>query len=723
MKVNKQNNINKFPTSNKKDENLTFHQEFKDFFIEKSDTSNIDITQINIATDATIDFVHHSFSKNIDKIQLHKIDTEYVDIYLSGETLKPQNSKNTIAADGFRIDVNIPPNIISDTVINYPSSLTIVKEQVPLIIKEDNVQAIVPTISISDDLRTALNPEQNYFFKTPHRNQIIYEQSVFEAPIATDSNVTTISVIDTEYQDYISLQASMCRLSDSDFQDRGNYVNFFNEFKNELETNRKLDLLKIIKTPSMYSSFIAKNSLGEFDWNVFEGAVSRDFKHQSQVLLSTQIKNALSLEKGQIFLSPKIEEIRTAYKNMYPDKSHNFKDYPLLSKGFVLLDELSTKGVESTITRFDEYEEYAKESATLKTHNITLVTFFGVVDILKAFTDSLLQEDIKELIHKGKLEQDKRLKSVNWKVEKNSDIRTFNAGVQPKWIITHNGISYKVKISVIDATATHGLASLNDLFINSGIDNEYKKALDKYKSCMLEALILEPELYHEYALGDVRIYEALIAYNDKLKKDIYRSLDITDYFKELKLTIGSTVNDLIQAKIFQKMGISPVQRDKMNEEQLKNFFASHTLLASPQFLQEYSLNTPQNFHLFNGETKSYNRFLLAKCDGGRCHCYIPCMSLFSKHFTLCDIDISGAYTSTLSNLNFYIGDPCIQIFPKQDKMSLRKVVEKYKEELSNDNYYMRVSGELENEQDLIVSFMDAERWSPSVGPDCSIIKV
>jgi len=72
---------------------------------------------------------------------------------------------------------------------------------------------------------------------------------------------------------------------------------------------------------------------------------------------------------------------------------------------------------------------------------------------------------------------------------------------------------------------------------------------------------------------------------------------------------------------------------KMTEEQLKIFFASYTLLASPQFLQEYSLNTPQNFHLFNGETKSYNRFLLAKCDGGRCHCYIPCISLFSKHFT------------------------------------------------------------------------------------------
>ena len=135
--MNKQNNINKFPTNHKKAENLTFHQEFKSFFIEKLDTPDIDITQINIATDDTIDFVHHSFSKNIDKIQLHEIDTEYVDIYLSEETLKPQNSKNTISSDGFRIDVNIPPNIISDTVINYPSSLTIVKEQVPLIIKLD----------------------------------------------------------------------------------------------------------------------------------------------------------------------------------------------------------------------------------------------------------------------------------------------------------------------------------------------------------------------------------------------------------------------------------------------------------------------------------------------------------------------------------------------------------------------------------------------------------
>ena len=195
-------------------------------------------------------------------------------------------------------------------------------------------------------------------------------------------------------------------------------------------------------------------------------AIGNDLKLSSSFLISAQIKNALSNENGQIFLSPVASHIREEYRRSYPDKAKDFREYPVMSSGCVLIDELASKGVKSSIERFEDYDLYKEKSHGLKTHKINFVTFYGIADILKIFPDEELRGDIKNLIKRGKLTHDKRLKSVDYVEEPNSDIRKYTGGAILPWIITHNGISYKVKLGIIDLTAMHGITSLNDLYIN-----------------------------------------------------------------------------------------------------------------------------------------------------------------------------------------------------------------------------------------------------------------
>lgn len=98
-------------------------------------------------------------------------------------------------------------------------------------------------ISPSADLREILNPEQNYFYKDTKEtsNRIIQDEAVFDAKINRSDNVATMSVIDTEYQDYVGVEASIAKISeDENFVDRGSYVNLFNNLRADLEETHSI---------------------------------------------------------------------------------------------------------------------------------------------------------------------------------------------------------------------------------------------------------------------------------------------------------------------------------------------------------------------------------------------------------------------------------------------------------------------------------------------------
>ena len=567
------------------------------------------------------------------------------------------------------------------------------------------------------DLRTHLNPVQNYFFKRPKKEdeRICYNQSVFEIPIYEGDNIITYSDIDCEYQSTESLFNSFCNLTQENYKKIGDYPTFFNKLKADIKKKHNFELEEIVQNPSRFKKLLDVSCGGKSEWRELEKIFTTDHKLSSPVLLSSQIKNSLSEERGQIFISRAIGRKRESLFKHYKENNISFpkpREYQNINKGFVLLEDLATKGVESSIERFDSQDDFEREAEGLATHEIVFTTFFGVVDVVKVFTDPDYIKDVRQLVLDEQIIHDKRLKEVKFVEKKGkhytSEEKIYKTGARLNWIITHNGLKYRVKLGFVDVTASQGLTSLNEWYINNGIDNEVKKSLDEYKPCMLEALINEPETYNHYGLGDIRLTEGLRGFNDNLR-DIYKNLGIKDYFKEARMTIGNGVSDIIQALIFKKLGITPEAKAAMSNTDINQFFAAHTMLASPQYLQEYSPHETVNKHLFDGNTLSYNRYPLAKVDGGRAHPYIPSLPLNSKHCTLFDIDITGAYTSKMSNQSFYLGSPVIDIRPLQDRISLRKHIVKFKKELGKDNYFMRVSGLLENEQDLIVSFLDAEK--------------
>ena len=100
-------------------------------------------------------------------------------------------------------------------------------------------------ISSSEDLRLILNPEQNYFYKDSKEtsNSIIQSSDVFEGKISRTDNIATVSVIDTEYQDYVGVEASIAKMSeDENFIDRGSYVNLFNNLRADLEEKNSINI-------------------------------------------------------------------------------------------------------------------------------------------------------------------------------------------------------------------------------------------------------------------------------------------------------------------------------------------------------------------------------------------------------------------------------------------------------------------------------------------------
>ena len=581
------------------------------------------------------------------------------------------------------------------------------------------------------NLNALLNPQENIFFKEPSKRRVVYPHTVFEQTITKNCNTRSVSCLDTEYQSSMSLQNSINKLDDPNYKKQGDYSSFFEVMREDLKKNHNVEMSDLLRYPSHYRKLIEKSMWKNLDDNLRHKYIGdtpkkfyynemysfsvKDMKMGSPITISTQIKNAFSSSKGEIYLSPQIADLRNNVYNMWDENGGKYPkpiEYKTTEKDCVLLDYWQSKGVDATIERFDEKSDFKKAVENLQTHTITLTTYFGVVDIIKSFQNEELIADLKELVKREDLIHDKRLKEIPFKTKEGkhftSNIKHYTTGCRLNWILTINGIKYKVKLDIIDLTALHGLTNLNELLINCGIENEYKKSLDDYKSCMFEALLYEPDLYHEYALGDIRLYEALRSYNKNLR-GIYNNLGIGEYFQETSLTIGSTVYKMLQSKTYQKAGISADIVESMTEKDKAKFVEDYGLTGSPEYLQRYKPDDQNIRHLFNGNTMGYNRILLGKVDGGRAHCAIPLFCLRSKENVLCDIDISGAYTAKMGNQDYYIGNPTIIVRPTEKQLTLGQHIKKYKKDLGFDNYYMRVSGKLKYEQDLIPSYMDMEK--------------
>jgi hypothetical protein len=264
-------------------------------------------------------------------------------------------------------------------------------------------------------------------------------------------------------------------------------------------------------------------------------------------------------------------------------------------------------------------------------------------------------------------------------------------------LITINGLKYRLVFDLVDLGAMQGAISFNNVLENLGMDTSDKNLLDDLKDNMLLAMIERPADFKKYALGDLIVYEAFKKHNDYFKQ-IYSNGNLENYFTEVKLTTGASVNDLQQSYLLKNLNL-----EKPTTENIK-LLKDYTFFTSAKSISR-AVNAKNR--TANGEI--LRKEFLSKTNGGRCYNNRMAINTKSNNFTLADIDITGAYSSIASVLDFYYGCPVVISFIEH-KVSLREFLKYYeKKYLIKRGFKLSVETKkdklFEIEQDLIQSWV------------------
>ena len=402
-------------------------------------------------------------------------------------------------------------------------------------------------------------------------------------------------------------------------------------------------------------------------------------KSSRNQMISTQFKHCM-YDDPIIFFNPKIKPLVDEYvgknEEYYKEEFHGL-DY-LKQKGIDV--EILKKNPE--LSRKDFHKNFSKndDNSEVPTCTITIYAFFLLAELCKIFEGELL-DDIIRGIRKNKIQMNRRVSTGMLK-------KFF-----PNWLIVINEITYKLAIDFADTGALQGNISFGDNLKNLEMGTDAKNLMDDYKSNMLYGLLKHPEKWKRYALGDLSVYEVYKNFS-KLFEKVYEVLAIPHMYLAPKPTIGTTVNDLSEAILLNHLGYA--DRDKKSLKDLYEF----TIYGSPKNIGNYTNEV--------GAKKDENRIRKkhtgAKVAGGRCFLNKQVL-LATSNYTLCDIDISSAYTSIASTLSFYFGCPVVQSF-KKHKVTLRQFLKHYSKKILKRGFKLIVETKelLEHEQDLLVSF-------------------
>lgn len=216
----------------------------------------------------------------------------------------------------------------------------------------------------------------------------------------------------------------------------------------------------------------------------------------------------------------------------------------------------------------------------------------------------------------------------------------------------------------------------------SNVKLVYKDDITKQqKKYMYKTSIQNPELVVQYAMGDLMNYEARQGHIEQLQK-LYTLLELEEYFKGTKATIGMCVFDILQASMMKEFEFE-------RAEELREFVfeASHSSLI---------------------ENRSSTQIYLAKTNGGRCYNNRPTDS--SVHDLIADVDIAGCYSTGMDSQRYPIGRPVIIEYNKKSKIneydSLKNFLKNYESELVDGLWFCRITTKevLSFEQDFFFSW-------------------
>ncbi|NEP59924.1 MAG: hypothetical protein F6K31_23450 [Symploca sp. SIO2G7] len=390
---------------------------------------------------------------------------------------------------------------------------------------------------------------------------------------------------------------------------------------------------------------------------------------QQDVPLTVQMRD-IKKEKGLIFAHPAIKA---------------FARHELMKTGFAPVDYLKMQGHEAHIYRADKPVDYPF-------FQFDIYCYFAPAEICRIVTGEY-QKDIRNFIlstnpKQGQIVMERRLRTVTAITGSKQE-----PWIEPNWVLTIDGYNFRVAVSIIDCCAVHGIVGYAEFCKNSGVELQYKDTFTKEeKSDMLRMYIERPEDFDNYALGDLYNHRALIGNLEKFKT-IYSALELDGYYKEPKLTMGSTDAQLFTSILLKFLKMSPNQ-----EKQLKEICRYGTA------------------DFFKDNYGSTTGVYLAKVDGGRCRNNRPVTTNTTR--LIADADISGCYGNGLKNQIYPVGRPIIVDYPiKSDwnsYLTLRDFWKKYKKELVPGLWFARVSTkpgyELKYPQDYLTS------WHPPKDP-------
>lgn len=352
------------------------------------------------------------------------------------------------------------------------------------------------------------------------------------------------------------------------------------------------------------------------------------------------------------------------------------KPHQKIQTDFTVIDYLNSIGFEASILVHDCPIQLEK------TLHFYLYSFFQVAELFRIFDGKCLK-DIRELcVREGHsvIEQGRRLQART----DGTPVRTYVD--LPKWEVVLNGVSYGVRLTLIDTCAVQGNTSYGVFCANSGVQLSFKDMFTREEKAQMHRQYQDrPEDFDNYALGDLYNYEALKGNADSFQS-IYDSLGIGVFFEVPRLTIGATVAHMTESCLQDYLGISD-----------KKLVRKFTRTGTAALLKDY---------------RSTTALYLAKVDGGRCRNNRP--NDVSVHKPICDIDISGCYGEGLRNQIYPVGVPVLIDYKLGSSfnkfMTLREFLKDYSDELVPGLWKARVSTLADNNLDYAQDFLIS--WYP-----------
>ena len=533
--------------------------------------------------------------------------------------------------------------------------------------------------SFNDNFKD-INGNQYFLVDQPRKIKYLLPQDIEKQEIEEDNNIILPINGDTEFNNYVS---NLSQITFEDLEKKQDYFKIqydrLNKFLSKTEL-KNLESLAVgeIKEVSKKTMFYLE------EWRV---------KAERNQIISTQFKHVL-YNDGNIYFNPDL-------KNLL-DKHVGEEQYTNKDNGFHLVDHLNNIGIKTEIERCDyslPSKEFKKRflGKGVKTCTIKLYSFYMIAELCKIFTGKLLN-DINAAMRDGKINLNRRIRAGN-----------KNCKWYPNWLIKINGIKYRIAFDFADTGVLQGNISFEENLKNLEMGTDVKNLMDDYKANMLYGLLKHPKEWKKYAIGDLCIYDVYVKYN-KLFEKLYEQVNLPHFYIPTRLTVGSTVNDLIEAKLLDYLGYTDRCKATENERKIgikksKDFLLSYTEPASPKQIGKY-INTCDN------NNKLRKKHTGAKVAGGRCF-KNKNVIFASGHYTICDIDISSAYTSIASVLDYPFGRPVIMSFEGEAernnlKASLKDFLKYYRKKFIKRGFKLIVSTDRKNplkyEQDLFVSF-------------------